>query len=37
MMAKLPRNLWDFGRTLDKLHRKLHDFKASWIRNLWDF
>ena len=26
MMAKFPRELWDFWRMLDKFPRKLHDF-----------
>ena len=26
LMAKFPRNLWDFWRMLDKFPKKFHDF-----------
>ena len=32
MMAKFPRNLWEFWRVLDKFARKFHDFEETvWI------
>ena len=35
MMAKFPRNLWDFWRVLDKFPRKFHDFEEIvWIEYL---